>query len=120
MLTLFIDNEQKLSNAEYISRPKENLLVKLLFKPDVLFGPATLYRILRHYLVLKGFTCIPLSGSTRIFKGLANFFFNGEEDKKMHLKLLKTCMFRINIEMIHQMDAKNRLSRMIIMTVEES
>lgn len=55
VLTLFVEAEPQLINAELISGLKEDVLVEMQFKPDILQGPFTLYRILRDYLVLKGF-----------------------------------------------------------------
>lgn len=47
----------------------------MLFRRNILQGPATLYRILWHYSVLKGFWYKIALGPQHIMRGLAKFFF---------------------------------------------
>lgn len=81
VLILFVDAQPQLSDAEYVAGLREHLTTETLLNPEILIGPSTLYRILRDYLLRKGFGYVSHPSSSRIYKGLANCFLEDEDGK---------------------------------------
>lgn len=64
---------------------KEQLLVIFLIKRMSYQDP----QLYTEYFVLKGFKYTPLTGSTRIIKGLANCLFDDEQDKTFAFEMIE-------------------------------
>lgn len=76
VLALYVNADPQPSNEECIQGLQDDLTVEMLFQEEVLRGPTTLFRLLRDYIVTKGFNYVPCPGSNRIIKGIANSFFD--------------------------------------------
>lgn len=85
IVTLNVDAEP--SGYECISILREDLSVEVLNSKGKLFGPTTLFSVIRDYLVQIGFKSEQLSTTNKLTRGIAHCFF--EEDKAQYYALVK-------------------------------
>ncbi len=80
LLSILKDDPQP-SPDECITRVREELPVETLYDPDLLSGPATLFRILRDYLIIKEFVYQRDPSDVKIYMGLLFSFYNTPEEQ---------------------------------------
>lgn len=54
-LEVYVNREPQLSDLEWLECSQEDLSVVLLYLDEVMQGPTRLFRLLRDYIVFKGF-----------------------------------------------------------------
>jgi hypothetical protein len=89
-LAMFVNAEPQLENDECISGIREDLPPNVLYSPDALQGPATLHRLLRHYLQLKNAVYTQHPENNRIIFGLISMIYNNESDCEVALNYLRS------------------------------
>lgn len=90
VLQLFVNMEPQLPNEDCINGLQEDLTVEMLYCDEIIRGPTTLFRLLRDYLVLKGFRYRQHPDTNKLTYGLAVSFFTCEEDREYALQQLKS------------------------------
>lgn len=78
---MFIEADPQMSEAERITSLKECFTAEPIFNLEFLLGLSALYRILRDYLVIKGYEYVSQPSSSRIVKCLDNCFMDDKNDK---------------------------------------
>lgn len=76
VLEVYINSDPSKRNEEIIADVKRDRLVELLCCHKGIKRPIILFRLLRHYLVLKGFRYTSGRESQRIMYELVNRFFD--------------------------------------------
>ena len=77
------------SPDECIVRIREELPVETLFDPDLLSGPATIFRVLRDYLKLKNFDYQQDPSDIKIYMGLLFSFYSSPEEQNFGRGILR-------------------------------
>lgn len=80
-LFFYVLADSQFSDEKCINGLQQDLVVEILFQPDVLRGPRTIFRILRDFLTLKEFTFEMALGSNRVTTGIYNCFFTHPGDR---------------------------------------
>lgn len=87
-LEFYVNRDPQLSNKECIEGLQEDLPVELLYSEDVIRAPTILFRLLRDYIVLKGFEYTQHPANNRIIYGIAFSFFDNGDDSDFALQRL--------------------------------
>lgn len=81
MLEVYVKAEHQRSNDEIISDIMQDLSAQLLYCEESIKRPITIFRLLRDYLILKGFGYIYDKEKQRVMYGLVNCFLDAEVDR---------------------------------------
>lgn len=90
-----VNRKLQLLDIKSIKGLQEDLTVEPLYWADVIHGPITLFRLLRDYLVIKGFQCVQHSNINKLRFRIAFIFIDNEEDRYYAFQRLAT--LRISI-----------------------
>ena len=116
-LKVIIFSEPQPPDEECLEILREDIQVESLYNDDILNGPTVLFRVLRDYLVLIGVTYKRHEDSNKLSYGIANTFFENEDQEYALSKLRTLSGNKSNIEEVT--NTNNQATEFIIKDNED-